>query len=447
MKEYKTDELYLAAVRNRLARETENGVWAKDYNGKDICIEFGTNQINENMKEIDQRIEDLKSREPLNNIDKLELATLCLNRNQLEGKSRELTEKVREFDEGIKRKSSKFTNIRGWFLAKFNPDNREENSTMADLSRQRREAEQKGDQETVAKVTNEMDRFSREQSTHSEGVISRDKYARTGKVEKLNRGEETRGRKLLTDIALVMGGISVAKQIKANRAAQEAIENHNSEIQNINQQNQNISGTVKVSESPEANDIAGEIAKEEVGGGMNMQERADFDNPNSNWHRTEAYIKNDAANHATSKEIADTVQNQIDSGNGIDALETSAKYYDSISTDAKSIFEEYAKNNPQFAYEAPIMGTSANATKVADWFSNGTVPFIANGTTAPMMDSISLGIYPLGVIYASMRAAGITYRNADVMQSPRKNEEVENNLEVDVSEYENDSTIEEERDE
>ena len=191
MKQYKVNGAYLDTVRARLGRE------------RGTAISYYTQQAQDahtRMQELEEVGKDNWTPEQTNEYNQM---VEIYQQSVDEGKK--FQGELDTFDEGAKKKSSSYRNISGWFLAKFNPDNREENAQMAGLSKARREMARQGNRTEVNAITGQMQQLARDNTDLKGGqknYIDRGQYSIESPVEALDRGPQTKGRLLLTNIML-----------------------------------------------------------------------------------------------------------------------------------------------------------------------------------------------------------------------------------------------------
>ena len=395
MKQYKVNGAYLDTVRARLGRE------------RGTAISYYTQQAQDahtRMQELEEVGKDNWTPEQTNEYNQM---VEIYQQSVDEGKK--FQRELDTFDEGAKKKSSSYRNISGWFLAKFNPDNRDENAQMAELSKTRRETARVGDRTGVNALTGQMQQFSRDNTELKGGrknYIDRGSYSIESPVEALDRGPQTKGRLLLTNIAVLSSAAGLFKQMSDNRINREAVEAHNQHLQGVNQQNQNfqVSGQAKVSDSPTAPQAEEAITRQTVEAGWNRAERGDLDA--TNWDMGSAYHIRDAQSHADGTQAAATADSYLQQGNNLDALKTATDYYTKVQNANRSDIANYMSTHSQHDYAAFSFGDSADMAKVYDFFANGVVPYdtTVNGVMAEMMPSLKEGLDLNGVIFAGANA-------------------------------------------
>ncbi len=420
MKQYKVNGAYLDTVRARLGRE------------RGTAISYYTQQAQDahtRMQELEEVGKDNWTPEQTNEYNQM---VEIYQQSVDEGKK--FQRELDTFDEGAKKKSSSYRNISGWFLAKFNPDNRDENAQMAELSKTRRETARVGDRTGVNALTGQMQQFSRDNTELKGGrknYIDRGSYSIESPVEALDRGPQTKGRLLLTNIAVLSSAAGLFKQMSDNRINREAVEAHNQHLQGVNQQNQNfqVSGQAKVSDSPTAPQAEEAITRQTVEAGWNRAERGDLDA--TNWDMGSAYHTRDAQSHADGAQAAATADSYLQQGNNLDALKTATDYYTKVQNANRSDIANYMSTHSQHDYAAFSFGDSADMAKVYDFFANGVVPYdtTVNGVMAEMMPSLRDGLDLNGVIFAGANALyqaqreGIKDLRKQVRVTPTRQEE------------------------
>ena len=395
MKQYKVNGAYLDVVRSRLGREYGT------------AIDFYTTQANksyEKMQALEKVGQDKWTLEQANEYNQ---ATEIYQKNVEEGKK--LQEQLDTFDEGAKKKSSAYRNISGWFLGKFNPDNREENAKMANLSQKRRLAARSGDRTGVNVLTGQMQRLGRENTMLQGGeknYIDTGNYSIESPVEALDRGPQTKGRLLLTDVALISAATGLFNQIANNRINQQAVQTHNQHLTEINQSNQSIevNGEAHVSDSPTASEVEDTITRQTVEAGWNRAERGDLGG--TNWGFTNDYVSKDIQSHAEGAQTAMTADAYLQQGNHLEALKTATDYYTKVQKANRDAIATYMGTHPQHDYTAFTFGDSADMAKVYEFFKSGVVPYHTNinGIMAEMMPKLKDGIDLNGIIFTGANA-------------------------------------------
>jgi len=422
MKQYKVNGAYLDTVRSRLGRE--QGAAINYYNRQ-------ANVAHTRMQELEEVGKQNWTPEQTNEYNQMvEIYQQCVD----EGKK--CQGELDTFDEGAKKKSSSYRNISGWFLAKFNPDNREENAQMAGLSKARREIAREGNRTEVNAITGQMQQFARDNTELKGGeknYIDRGQYSIESPVETLDRGPQTKGRLLLTNIAIVSSVAGLFNQIADNRINREAVEEHNQHLQGVNQQNQNIqvNGQAKVADSPTAPQAEEAITRQTVEAGWNRAERGDLDG--TNWNFGSEYHARDIQSHADAAQTAATAESYLQQGNNIEALKTATDYYTKVQNSNRLDTINYMPTHTQHNYSAFTFGDSADMSKVYDFFANGVVPYSTNvnGVIAEMMPALKGGLDLNGVIFAAANALyqgqreGIKDLRKQVKATPRRQEEPE----------------------
>ena len=395
MKQYKVNNAYLDVVRSRLGREYGSAIQyytdmaEKAYDKMKELEKIGTENWTEEQKyEYEQAVQSHKF-------------------GQAEGNK--LVNELATFDDGAEKKSSAYRNISGWFLGKFNPDNREDNAQMAKLSKARREAAQTGDRDQVSILTGQMLNLS-EQRTELKGgrknYIDVGSYSIESPVETLDRGPQTKGKMLLADIAIVSAGIGIFNQVRENIHNSGLVKAHNQDIQRVNNANQNIqvSGQAKVSDSPTAPEAEEMIARQTVEAGWNRAERGDL--ASSNWGFGSAYHARDAQSHADAVQAVNDTDKFIQQGDSLRALKKATNYYSKVQSSNSADISNYIATHPQHDYSAFSFGDTADMGKVYDFFANGVVPYntTVNGTLASLMPAIKEGVDLNGIIFAGANA-------------------------------------------
>jgi len=374
MKQHKVNELYLKAVGSRLTRERQAGI--------EYC--------NEQILEYDSRLKELEKisedRE-LTPDEILEYNGLTQAKQELTQQGKDLRQEIDTFNDGVKKKSSAFKNIRGWFLGKFNPDTRKADAHMAELSKKRREASKKGDTKQINMITNQMKDYEIEQ-TKIVGLgndkIDRGVYSIEGPIEMLDRGEENRGRLLLTDAAILAAAIDLVQQVKQNMTVTKDV---------------TVSGEAKVSELDGAKEAQEGIARQTVEGTFNRNERANLDA--NNWRLdSSGYRAGDAITHAEGGQAAQAVQAAIARGDSEGALRIATDYFQRNAAKDEAAIGAYAQNHT-FDYTAINFGGAKDAQAIMDFFG-GTVKF--SDTVKVTIDGINSGINPLAAIFAGANA-------------------------------------------
>ena len=442
MKQYKVNGAYLDTVKSRLGRE------------RGAAISYYTQQAETAYKRMQELEETGKQNWTPEQANEYNQMVEIYQQSVDEGKK--FQGELDTFDEGVKKKSSSYRNISGWLLAKFNPDNREENAKMAGLSKARREMAREGNRTEVNAITGQMQEFSRVNTVLKGGeknYIDRGQYSIESPVEALDRGPQTKGRLLLTDIAIISSVAGLFNQIADNRFNREAVEAHNQHLQHINKQNQNIqaNGQAKVSDSPTAAQAEEAISRQTVEAGWNRAERGDLDA--TNWNMGATYHARDLQSHADGAQAATTADSYLQQGDHLGALKTATDYYTKVQGANRSDIANYMSTHSQHDYTAFTFGDSADMSKVYDFFANGVVPYNTNvnGVMAEMMPALKEGLDLNGVIFAGANALyqgqreGIKDLRRQVRVTPRRQEEPEQE-EVQENEQQNEQNNHEHND-
>lgn len=395
MKQYKVNNAYLDVVRERLGRERGAGIEyyreqseiarkkTKELNaiGRDNWTEEQEAEYNENMVNYQLAME--------------------------EGKK--LQAELDSFDEGAIKKSSRYRNISGWFLARFNPDNRNENAKMAELSKSRRIAGRDGNITEVNFLTGKMQRLLRENTDIRGGkknYIDIGAYSIESPVETLDKGPQTKGRLLLTNIALVTSAVGLYSQVRDNIANREIVEAHNRHLEQVNEANREfkVAGEAKVHDSPDAPQTEESIARQTVEAGWNRGERGDLDA--TDWTFNQTYWQRDLSTHTEGGEVTAETNDLLQEGDTLGALKNATEYYSRIQDANRADIQNYIPTHPQYDYTAFNFGDSADMAKVYDFFANGVVPYetTVNGVMADLIPALREGVDINGVIFAGANA-------------------------------------------
>lgn len=397
MKQYKVNNAYLDVVKERLERE--RGTAVEYYNAQ------ATLALNK-LKELEEIGVDNLTPEQKQEyfLEKLAYDN-CVN----EGKK--CAKEITDFEEGAKKKSSAHRNISGWFLAKFNPDNREENAKMAELSKERREMGERGDNLQVDSISVKMEKLTEENSDfvqigsgkNKNNILDRAPFARKSPVEVINRGEQTKGRLLLTNIMGINALVGLYKQIQNILSNREILTRHNQDLSRVNSANKNIQveGKVKISDSPDASKVEDTISKQTVEAGLNRAERGNLDG--NNWNMGTAYHQADVQSHADAAQAAKDADSLMKQGKNLDALKSATKYYSQVQNGTRANISDYMSAHPEHDYSAFSFGDTADMSKVYEFFTNGTIDYQTNitATMAEMMGQLKEGVDLNGVIFAT----------------------------------------------
>ena len=431
MKHYKVNNAYLDVVRSRLGRERGEAI--NLYNQNAINAEIRMRELEEVGEENWTPEQEIEYRNSVGIYQK------CV----AEGKK--LQAELDSFDEGAKKKSSSYRNISGWLLAKFNPDNREQNAEMAELSKARREAAQIGDATRVSSITGKMQRKAREHTKLRGGrknYIDIGAYSMEGPIETLDRGPQNKGRLLLSNVAIISSAMGLANQVKENIANRQMVETHNQQLGQVNQANQNIqvSGQAKVSGSQSAEQAQEAITRQTVNAGFNQAERANLEANGFSFGGN--YHKNDITVHADATRAATDAENLLKQGDNLGALKTATNYYTKVQRDSQASVANYMASHPQHDYTAYSFGSTADMSKVVDFFVNGTVPYQTNinGALAGLMPSLKEGIDINAAIFVGANALYQAQKEGtkDMRKQLRRNAR-RNNVEIQNEEPQNDN--------
>ena len=366
MKRYKVNNSYLDAVRNRLA---------KDDNYLQAYVENSVDKIQA----------DMENETDLNRKMQMSYTIQMLEEGYAKHNRQLLT-----FEQGAKRKSSEQRNIAGWFLGKFNPDNRKENSKMADLAKQRRESAEAGDSKKYLAYDKEMQEFSKLQTNIKHGLREADridigKYSIEGNVESVPDRPQDKGALLLTDFAI---GVATAGFLR-NIANTKAIQQHNAEIAKVNAQNKNIkvSGKVNVTDSPDAKAVITEQAKLEGGAGFHLADRTNLAKHGYRLDDTN-YLQGDYAVHKAAAKTAGEIKNSLHRNYPSEALKTAGSYYNNVQNNAAGVFQNYIPTTPSNYAMYSALGKSVDINAINKFLTEGTIPY-NNVVSGAMIDTIN----------------------------------------------------------
>lgn len=271
VRQYKVNENYLEAVLVVL-RERENAK-KQDSIETDNTIREALNQIRDDKEKTLQELQN----PALTSEREVDLKIQLERQNMTEAmlKAQHLAEydkqvradaRVTDLERAKTGKSTSKMNIQGWFLGKFNPDNRDLHKQMAEVYKQRREAEEAGDLLGV----NEANRKLEEMKLDNTKEIKLLQSTRFASRARINRGLHTveevhrkpsdaaqnKGREL---IATIMAGVTFAdlarhsgmkgsEQDKINQQ----IEQYNEQVRNVNANNKNVQNEIDTANSANA---------------------------------------------------------------------------------------------------------------------------------------------------------------------------------------------------
>ena len=336
-KQYKINDLYLDAV---------NAVYKKRQQEK-------IGEINERIAGYDARIRELRSKqEPLTIDEQVELANLGLDKDIDEQWGDKIALKVKTMEQMSKEKTSGYRNISGWFLGKFNPDNREFNHKMAELAKQRREAWERGEQDEATIITQKMDDLAlaetdiRMVGTNSANTIDRGNTSiRKGTpCEILDRGQSTKTRLLIANLAVGAAALKTAQMIQN----QKIIDAQQAEIVSSNAKNSaNVAlgnSNVKGIDQQLVEEAAAEYTHKNIASAHATGEYANLDaramEHGGSWTRglnSQEYRTNDDLLHAATTDV----HNQVEGASMIDGVKASADYYSKVASEAIKAHQSY----------------------------------------------------------------------------------------------------------
>ncbi len=327
MKQHKTDNLYLDAVKERMSRETNETVTRNN-----AAIE----QINQNINSLLEMESRTQEQEQL-------LFTLTNLRTLAENDSRNAVNDLKIFENGAKEKSSAFRNISGWIAGRYNPDTREADAQMAEMAKQRRETEN-------ITITNDMKEFEQSQTNikqilwNPNNKIDIGKYSIESPVELLNKGQQTKGKLLFANIAVGAAVMSFIENMKNQARVDEAINAHNSDIANTNAKNQNL-------HQDNNNGIDQELinrAKDDVTNTKTAAAHAGGEYANLDKYEVNGWSK--ATSTQGYKDADDLLHATTNNVNGSQSLEEATKFFDNVKGAAIPIHQNYAAAHPNFDY-------------------------------------------------------------------------------------------------
>ncbi len=369
MKQYKVNNAYLDVVRQRLGRE------------RNSSIEFYNQQAKEAQKTM-QELEEIGQANWTKEQQTQYIENVKIFQDSVEEGKKYQTE-LDQFDEGAKKKSSSYRNISGWFLGKFNPDNRKQNAKMAELAKNRREVAKLGNEVEVSAITGKMQKISKENTKikgRRKNRIDIGLYSIESPIEILDKGQQNKGRLLLSNIAIITSIMGLAKQVRENIENKEIVATHNEQLERINKENQNrqVSGQVKISDSPMAKETQEVITKQSINAGFNQAERT---NVQVNEFGA-TYIQKDMQIHAQASQATTEAQNLLNQGETLQALKTAANYYTKVQKDTQKPMTDYVASHPQFDYSAYTFASKADINKIYDFFEKGVIPYQTNINSA-----------------------------------------------------------------
>ena len=422
MKQYKVNNAYLDVVRNRLHRE----------NGDKIKQLYESAQASYNrMKELRTIGEKRWTKEQ----EKEYSECVDYYLRAVDGGKRWQTQ-IDIFEEGAKKKSSSHRNISGWLGAKFNPDNRERNAVMANLSKMRREAYQKEDFRTVRLLTGDMQKNARRQ-TYIRGKgknrIDVGMYSVESPIEILDKGQQNKGRLLLSNIAIATSVIGAYQQIRDNMANQQMVQSSNEQLKNVE-----VKGEANISDAPEAIKAQEAITRQSVNAGFDKAERANLDG--TDWSFNGAYHKEDINVHTEAAKVAEETKQLIDQKENLTALENAVNYYNKVNQNAVGRSTNYMENHPEFDYTAFSFGSKADMDAVVDFFKNGKVPFKTNVdlVSKAAIPALEQGVDYTAVIMAMVNALYQAQKQGqrDIRKTTKVEVPQESKVETEIKRYE-----------
>ena len=419
MKQYKVNSLYLDAVQQVYTEKQ-----------KDI-IDMANKAIKSNEIRIKELQDKKNSGIDLTMDEKNELAYLGSTNAAIEQLGDKSSEKELLFRTGAEKKGRGFKEISGWFLAKNDPDNREFNHKMAELAKKRREAIERGDEDTATIISQEMDDKSRGETDIKTIGFNKNNKIDLGNTSLpegnpcilLDKGKQTKWRDLISTTAL---GFAFARKfitIRDQNRLNEAIKTHNNDVRNTNQANQNIqySGVKKFADKKDIDEAAADYSSTKVAGAHGIGEHSNLDKganeTGSGWSaaiRDSRYQPRDDALHAqTSKTMAD-VSSYTQAGNPIAGMEAASKYYSDVQKEAIQVMQVYAKNH-NFDYNGLLdaLGGPKSGQAMIDLFKSigdGTIKYngTVSGSMLQEMGAFDLTKWPDIALLATI-GAGIVY--------------------------------------
>ena len=392
MKQNKVNDLYLNAVYERYKRQRSEEIARKNEiisaldQSISVVYDRGVNSL---TKEQQERYNELRNIGPsyltleetdelyslqneivksMNDEDKRYLNELGILREINISEGNEASHKERLFFEGMRAKSSARRNIKGWILGKFNPDNREFNHRMAELSKKRREAMQKGDQTMVTNLSRQMTNeqlastYIKQVGKNQHNKIDKgDTSIDSGSpCELLDAGEQNKGRLLLTNLAL---GTAILRtyEILHNNAV---INAQKAEIARGNAENSNIPyhETRTVASEGDISAAAQEYANTKISGAHGIGEYAHLDKISGkrDWPSglgTNEYRAGDDALHAFTSNAAERVGQTTSS---IEVARIGADTWNKVVERAKSVQEQYAGRHTNYDYTGYLQSLSSS---------------------------------------------------------------------------------------
>lgn len=341
----------------------------------------------------------------------------------LKERGKEISDSLKTFKIGREEKTSSFKNIRGWFLAAFNPDNRNYNAEMAKLSEARREAIAEGNLYGASQLDTRMKNLSRSESRvlfdGTRMAIDIGKTSIESHVETTDRGKNTRGRDILSGAALMGAAANLTIQAIKTMEVNDAIAAHNQDIATANAQNANlhVSGQAQVGKLQGQDQAMESLAKMQT---EHVQTHAEIQNlAQNNWALgSQGYKAGDAITHATAAQCKQQVDHFISIGRPDLALQESKKFLAGVANNpaAQNGVQTYVQTHPfdYTAWDYNLGHDSKNVTDFMTGLSAQTVPFSAtvSGNMVNALAGIERGIDPLAAILASANAMHIYRKDA-----------------------------------
>ncbi len=271
VRQYKVNENYLEAVltvlREREAPKKQQSI-ENDEVVKEAIDEIRADR-NELMERLnapglteDQRL-DIEAQIERTNIVEWQL---IMQHHHEYNNQKESDDKITNLERAKTGKSTSRMNIQGWLAGSFNPDNRELHQQMAELYKQRREATDTGDLQTVNRVNQELQELKRSNTKEvkllpgtrfdERFTISRGEHKVEEAHKKPSDASQNKARELIGSIMVGVSAIHIARSFEATSHQQQVndyIAAQQNKIDQVNSHNDTVQQEINQANTDNAN--------------------------------------------------------------------------------------------------------------------------------------------------------------------------------------------------
>ena len=271
VRQYKVNENYLEAVltvlREREAPKKQQAI------ENDEVVKAAIDEIRADRNELMERLNapgltedqelDIKAQIERNNMVEWQL---IMQHHHEYNNQKESDDKITNLERAKTGKSTSKMNIQGWLAGSFNPDNRQLHQQMAELYKQRREATDAGDLQTVNSVNQKLQELKRASTKEvkllpgtrfdERFTISRGEHKVEEAHKKPSDASQNKARELIGSIMVGVSAIHIARSFDAT-SQQQQVDNYiaaqQNKIDQVNSHNDTVQQEINQANTDNAN--------------------------------------------------------------------------------------------------------------------------------------------------------------------------------------------------